>query len=223
MVLATRSAGKLRELLPLLAEAGLRAVSLSDVGLEELAEEDSLEEFDTFEENALAKARYFSERSGGRVVLADDSGLEVDALDGAPGVRSKRWGGFEALDGAALDAANNTHLLRSLEIASLSGRSERSARYVCAAACVWPGGSLVFRGATSGEILDHPEGSGGFGYDPLFRSDELAKTFGSASRDEKASVSHRGRAFGALVVAMGAENSLRTKLICPVDPEGMRG
>lgn len=197
MVLATRSQGKLRELAPLFAEHGWRGITLEDAGLPSSPHEDTLEAFDTFEANALAKARYFAELSG-QVVFADDSGLEVEALHGRPGVHSKRWSGV-ALEGAALDAANNAHLLRALDEATGDGRVSRAAQYVCAAACVWPGGELVVRGVTTGIIGREPRGVGGFGYDPFFVSDDLGATFAEVDRVAKAGVSHRGRAFRALL------------------------
>src|SRR5690606_13237279 len=128
LLLATRSAGKLRELRPLFSGAGYRVVDLAEAGIEPGAEEEALERYDTFERNALAKAHYFLARVG-IATIADDSGLEVAALDGAPGVHSKRWSGRTDLDGQALDDANNEKLL-----ASLRGTADRRARYVCAAA-----------------------------------------------------------------------------------------
>ena len=194
LLLATRNAGKLRELQPIFAAAGLRAVTLVDVGLgDELPEEDAVEQFATFEENALAKARYFHGRSGGLRTVADDSGLEVRALGGAPGVRSKRYAGSSAT-GPALDAANNAALL-----AAMAGVEDRAARFVCAAAYVDPGRSAVVRGVTTGRMVERPEGAGGFGYDPYFWSDELGATLATASIAEKERVSHRGRAFAALI------------------------
>lgn len=203
LLVATRSAGKLRELRPIFAEAGLEIMDLDAVGLAECPEEeDALEVFPTFEENALAKARYFFTRSGGIATIADDSGLEVAALGGAPGVRSKRWSGRPDLTGVALDEANNAHL-----IAALQGRSDRRARYVCAAALVSAAGELVRRGETSGEIIERPRGQSGFGYDPYFLSDELGATFGEVDRASKERVSHRGRAFRALIDAVRAERA----------------
>lgn len=203
VVLATRSAGKLRELQPLLAERGWRASTLLDLGLQESSAEEALESFETFEENALAKARWFAGRTG-HMVIADDSGLCVDALDGAPGVRSKRWSARPDLDGEALDAANNTHLLRALSDRAKAGRASRRAHYVCAAACAWQTGDLVVRGETHGVLLDVPRGENGFGYDPFFLSDDLGVTFAEATRDAKAEVSHRGRAMRALCAALDA-------------------
>lgn len=197
LLLATRSTGKLAELHPVFAKAGLPVVDLATAGLAELPEEEEVERFPTFEENALAKARYFFERSGGRPTVADDSGLEVMALRGLPGVRTRRWSGRADLSGAELDAANNAHLL-----AALAGEADRRARYVCVAAFVDARRALAFRGETEGRILDRPRGSGGFGYDPLFQSDDLEQTFAEATREAKEAVSHRGRAFAQLVRAL---------------------
>lgn len=168
-------------------------IDLSAAGVVESAAEDELEVFATFEENALAKARYFHEHTG-RPAFADDSGLEVEALGHAPGVLSKRWSGRTDLAGQALDDENNRLL-----IARLGGASNRAARYVCAAAYVEAGRELVSRGETAGRIIDAPRGEHGFGYDPYFFSTELGKTFGEATREEKELVSHRGRAFRALL------------------------
>jgi XTP/dITP diphosphohydrolase len=196
-VLATRSLGKLHELRPLLAAHGLAAVDLDTIGLvEHRDEEDALECFETFEENALAKARHFFALAR-RPTVADDSGLEVIALGGRPGVRTKRWSGRPDLSGRALDAANNAKLL-----AELRNVTARRARYVCVAAYVDELGARVFRGESAGRILEAPRGSGGFGYDPLFLSDELGVTFAEATRDAKAEVSHRGRAFAQLAAAL---------------------
>jgi XTP/dITP diphosphohydrolase len=196
LVLATRSAGKLRELEPLLAQHGWTAVTLDRLGIPVAAEEDGLEVFDTFEANALAKARYFAALTG-RPVVADDSGLSVDALDGRPGVHSKRWSG-SALEGVALDAFNNAYLQTRLAEAAKAGRTSREAAYVCAAACVWAEGAVCVEGETRGRLLGAPRGTGGFGYDPYFHSHDLQATFAEVERDAKAEVSHRGRAFRAL-------------------------
>lgn len=191
LVLATRSAGKLRELAPMVEDAGFAPVTLDALAIAESPAEDDIECFDTFEENALAKAHYFVARAGGRAVLADDSGLAVDALGGQPGVRSKRWAAAPGLSGHALDTANNARLVR--ELRSL-GEGDRVARYVCVAAIAWPGGHLSARGETVGRIVLAPRGRNGFGYDPFFESDELGETFGEASLEAKARISHRGRA-----------------------------
>ena len=199
VLLATRSAGKLRELAPMLAAHGWDAVDLDAAGIDERPdEEEALEVAATFAENALAKARYFHARSG-LPTLADDSGLEVEALGGEPGVRSKRWSDRPDLSGTALDAANNARLL-----AALDGVGSRAARYVCAAAWVHGSGEAVALGETAGRILEVAEGAGGFGYDPLFFSDDLGASFGVVSRGEKAQVSHRARAVAALLRIVGA-------------------
>jgi XTP/dITP diphosphohydrolase len=192
-LLATRSLGKLYELRPMFSAAGLDIIDLDAAGIAESAEEDRLEEFDTFEENALSKAKYFRAKSG-LVTIADDSGLEVLALGGAPGVRTKRWSGRTDLEGRALDVANNEFLLRKLETST-----DRRARYVCVAALVDASGQRTFRGETEGEILESPRGEGGFGYDPLFLSSDLGITFAEAERAVKERESHRGRAFAKLI------------------------
>ena len=197
ILLATRSEGKLRELRPLFERAGFTVVDLDGWGLPEEPEEADLERFETFEENALAKARYFYEVSGGIAAIADDSGLEVAALGGRPGVRSKRFSGRPDLSGRALDDANNAALL-----SALSGSADRTGRFVCAAAFVGLDGDVVRRGETTGTILDAPRGRGGFGYDPYFLSDELGQTFAEASVEAKEGVSHRGRAMRALIEAL---------------------
>lgn len=207
VVVATRSAGKVKELVPLMASVGVQVLTLADLGIAEAPEEDALEVFDTFEENALAKARYFA-RLTDAIVLADDSGLVVDALNGRPGVHSKRWSGRGDLHGAALDAANNVFLQHALTEATIHTASvSRRARYVCAAACVWHDGGVrrdvlqeaVARGETAGELLSVGRGDGGFGYDPYFLSDDVGATFAEMGLDAKARVSHRGRAFTALL------------------------
>jgi XTP/dITP diphosphohydrolase len=192
-LLATRSLGKLYELRLMFTAAGLDVIDLEAAGIAESDEEAGLEEFDSFEENALSKAKYFRAKSG-LVTIADDSGLEVQALGGAPGVRTKRWSGRTDLEGRALDAANNEFLLRKL------GKStDRRARYVCVAALVDAAGHRTFRGETEGEILTAPRGEGGFGYDPLFLSSDLGITFAEAERAAKERTSHRGRAFSQLI------------------------
>jgi XTP/dITP diphosphohydrolase len=155
--------------------------------------------FETFAENALAKARYFAARTG-TLVLADDSGLCVDALGGAPGVRSKRFSGQSHLRGEELDRANNQHLLRSLhDVAEL----DRTGHYMCAAALVMPGGAeAVFLGSCDGCIVSEPRGSGGFGYDPLFYIPSEQATFGELPASRKHELSHRARAMVQVAVAL---------------------
>ncbi|MGH7655410.1 MAG: non-canonical purine NTP pyrophosphatase [Gemmatimonadaceae bacterium] len=199
LLLATRSSGKLRELGPMLRDAGFAPVTLDALGIAPLAEEESVEAFETFVENSLAKARYYFGRARAlgaaapSLVLADDSGLEVQALGGAPGVRSKRYSG-SALEGQALDDANNAKLMGALR-----GVSDRSARYLCVAAMKSESGEVHAMGECAGRMLESPRGAGGFGYDPYFYCDELGKTFGEASREEKERVSHRARAVAAVL------------------------
>ena len=197
-LLATRSSGKLRELEPLFTRAGIEVMTLERAGIPESADESAIEAFSTFEENALAKARYFRDISG-LPTFADDSGLEVYALDGEPGVRSKRWSGRNDLSGVALDEANNARLLQALR-----GAPSRRARYVCVAALATGAREFVRRGEVEGEIMEHARGHGGFGYDPFFFSTELGVTFGEAALAEKERVSHRGRAFRELLTAVRA-------------------
>lgn len=198
VVVATRSTGKGRELTAFFGALGIAVEDLRQVGLGvEDAAEDALETAETFEGNARAKAEYFAARLPGRVVIADDSGLEVAALHGAPGVQSKRWTG-SALDGDALDAHNLDMLL-----ARMTGFSDRRARYVSVVVAIdgRPGASpreWIARGECTGRILPAREGDGGFGYDPVFWSDDLQASFGRVTQAAKDEVSHRGRAFRAL-------------------------
>jgi XTP/dITP diphosphohydrolase len=203
LLLATRSAGKLAELRPLFESRGVPVMDLDDLGLPPDGDEESIEQFDTFEDNALAKARYFFEASGGIATVAEDSGLEILGLGGAPGVRSKRWSqdesgtGKPSADSAGIDAANNATLVRAV-----NGLADRRARYVCAAAYVGLGIELARRGEVEGTMLTDPRGTRGFGYDPYFLSTELGQTFGEATRVDKERVSHRGRAFRSLLDAI---------------------
>ncbi len=205
VVLATRSDGKLRELRPMLAAAGYAVDSLATLGVAETPAEDEIECYDSFEENALAKARHFAALLPGHAVLADDSGLVVEALGGAPGVRSKRYAGASGLTGAALDAANNARLQEAL-----AGETDRVAAYVCVVAWVDGGRELLRRGETRGRIIHEARGSQGFGYDPYFWSAELGCTFGESEREAKAAVSHRGRAVAALLAALNAAGAGRS-------------
>ena len=148
----------------------------------------------TFEENAILKALYYGRGVRG-LLFAEDSGLAVDALDGAPGVYSARFAGPDATD-----AGNNELLLERM-----SGQSNRTARYVCVIALVRDGALAgTFRGEVEGEIALEPRGYNGFGYDPLFFYSPFGCTFGEASAAQKASVSHRGRALAALSEALGS-------------------
>jgi XTP/dITP diphosphohydrolase len=194
LLLATRNEGKIREIRPIFAAAGITLVSLDELEIDESDDEAELEPYETFEENAVSKARYFYEVSGGIPTIADDSGLEVDALGGNPGVRSKRWANRHDLHGSALDDANNRALIGALNAVPVA-----TARYVCVAAYVAVGHEITARGETSGTIIREPRGSNGFGYDPYFLSSELGTTFGESTAAEKERVSHRGRAFRELL------------------------
>jgi XTP/dITP diphosphohydrolase len=181
----TSNPGKLREFQEAAPHYELRAVSVP--APEEIGE--------TFEENACEKAVYYAAHTSG-YLFADDSGLEVDALDGAPGVHSARYAGPEATD-----ADNNALLLERLR-----GVENRTARFVCVIALVRDGRLVqTFRGAVEGRILDAPRGSGGFGYDPLFYYEPFGCTFGEASLDQKMNVSHRAQALRAMFTFLDSE------------------
>jgi XTP/dITP diphosphohydrolase len=198
LLLATRSSGKLRELRALFAGTRFQVVDLRDVGIAETAAENIVEQFETFEENALAKARYFWDLTR-LPTIADDSGLCVDALGGAPGVRSKRWSDRPDLAGQALDDANNAKLVSAVRQLP---EIRRSARYVCVAAFTDGKRVITSRGESEGRIIVDPSGAGGFGYDPYFYSSDLGMTFAEATLEAKEEVSHRGRAFRALLSAL---------------------
>ena len=200
LVVATRNPGKVREIREILSGvAGYEVVGLDDLGIPEAPEEDELEGYETFEENALAKARWFAARTGAPA-LADDSGLCVDALDGAPGVRSRRFAAADQARGERQDQANNRHLLALLEDVP---DERRTARFVCAAAAAWPDGrEMVRTGASEGVILRQPRGAGGFGYDPVFYVPDEGRTFAELPPERKNALSHRGRAVRALARAL---------------------
>jgi len=208
ILLATRSSGKLRELSEILRDFDLNVVDLGGAGIPVSAAENDIESFPTFEENALSKARYFFARSDGMPTLADDSGVVVDALGGAPGVLSKRFSGRSDLGGTELDAANNAKLMSELArmnaecFARGEGSVVRTARYVCVAAFVGSEGEMTREGKIEGRIIEYPRGAGGFGYDPYFESPELEGTFAEADWSLKSRVSHRGRAFRSLLPAL---------------------
>ena len=177
---ATTNRGKLREFQEAFRDS-IQVEPLPD--LESIAppEETGV----TFEENAILKARYYAPYGGQVAVFAEDSGLEVDALDGAPGVYSARFAGH-----GADDSANNALLLERLADAP-----DRHARYVAVVTLILPVGELhSFRGEVEGEILREPRGSGGFGYDPLFFYPPFNATFAEVTAQQKLTVSHRGRA-----------------------------
>ena len=222
LILASRNKKKIREMEALLAKYvdDVRILSLDDIGFEGDIEEDGA----TFEENALIKARTAMEAAKSRIAaaqaaspangagladdriaaaqvaaiaddriaaVADDSGLAVDALNGAPGVYSARYAG-----GHGDDAANNALLIKNLADVPAS---ERTARFVCCIACVFPDGtSFTVRGETEGTIIDDARGDGGFGYDPYFYYPPFGKTFAELTADQKNAISHRGKAVAKL-------------------------
>jgi XTP/dITP diphosphohydrolase len=204
LLVATRNSGKVREIGEILAGyPEIEVVGLADLDVPVSPGEDEIEAFDTFEENAVAKARHFAALTG-YVTLADDSGICVDALGGAPGVRSRRFAERGDLRGPEQDRANNDLLVQRL-----AGREgdERAARYVCAAAVAWPDGrEAVFRGECAGLLLESPRGSGGFGYDPLMYLPAENATFGELAPERKNELSHRGKA------VRGAAEHLRRQL-----------
>ena len=185
---ATGNPGKLREFHLAAGDANLALELLPNY--KSLAE--AVEDGATFEANAIKKALHYSPHATG-LLFADDSGLAVNALNGAPGVYSARYSGP-----GATDASNNTLLLENLR-----GVTDRSARFVCAIALVeGPRVLGVYHGSVEGMILDAPRGTGGFGYDPLFYCPAFGCTFAEATAAQKLSLSHRGQAFRALLAAL---------------------
>lgn len=198
LLVATRSPGKTREIRELFAGLPIQIVFPDELGLERLPDEGELEHSATYSGNAVTKARYFAQRSA-LPTVADDSGIEVDALVGAPGVHSARFAA-ERGDAAdrSLDEANNALLLERLQGVP---EERRTARYRCVVAYVeTPTAAPELVEATcEGRILAAPRGTGGFGYDPVFFSDDLQRGFGEVPPSTKHRVSHRGRAFRALI------------------------
>jgi XTP/dITP diphosphohydrolase len=195
LLVATRNDGKIREIRDLFAGLPFQLVFPVDQFLERLPDEPDLERGTSFAENAVSKARYFAKRANGPT-LAEDSGLEVDALDGAPGVFSARWAQMHGR--GAGDAANNALLLERL--AGVADE-QRTARYRCVVAYLDAplAKPQLVEATCEGRILSEPRGTAGFGYDPLFFSNDLSVTFAEAPAAAKQRVSHRGRAIRALV------------------------
>jgi len=191
LVIASNNPGKLREIGAILAPLGIAVVAQGQLGIDE-AEEPHC----TFVENALAKARHASRQSG-LPALADDSGVCVDALGGAPGVHSARYAeGPGSAQREEQDRRNNDKLLRAL-----AGAADRSAHYACVIVLVRHADDpqpLIAEGVWAGEILESPRGAGGFGYDPLFLIPALGKTGAELTPGEKNALSHRGKALSQL-------------------------
>lgn len=188
LVVASHNAGKVREIAALLGPLGLEPVSAGELGLPEPEETET-----TFAGNAALKARAAAEASG-LPALADDSGLEVFAINGEPGVYSARWAGPNKDFGMAM---------RSVWEKLIAKGDDRGARFVCALALATPdGGVEVFEGEARGHIVWPPRGDKGFGYDPIFEPEGHARTFGEMSHEEKLPLTHRARAFEKLVASL---------------------
>jgi XTP/dITP diphosphohydrolase len=193
VLVATSNAGKLRDFAAAAALSKIDLAPLPDFGRLPSVEEDGAK----FAANARKKAEFYSQFAPGELVIADDSGLEVDALAGAPGVRSARYAADAGIaignSPAEVDAANNRRLLAEM---AKRPSAARDARFVCVLAAARDGRTLkTFEGEVRGEISQAPRGERGFGYDPLFLVPELGKTLAEVSAEEKAKVSHRGAAF----------------------------
>ena len=191
ILIATSNAGKLRDFAGAAAALGIEIAAIPNFASLPAVVEDGL----TFEENARKKAESYSREVPGEIVLADDSGLEVDALQGAPGVHSARYAADapHLMNNNTDDEANNIRLLRELKDIPTD---KRNARFVCVIAAARDGQTLeVFRGEAEGTILAQPRGTNGFGYDPLFHFPQIQKAFAELTPEEKAQYSHRGSAF----------------------------
>ncbi len=184
IVLATHNQGKIKEFSMMMKPYGIKVLSASELGLAEPEETGK-----TFEENAILKAKAGAEATG-KVVLADDSGLIVKALDNAPGIYSARWAGPEKDFTKAMNRVNE----------ELGCNVDRRAAFIAVLAMVWPDGYVVsVEGRVEGEIICPPRGEKGFGYDPIFQPNGKDKTFAEMSAEEKKSMSHRGIAFEKLI------------------------
>jgi XTP/dITP diphosphohydrolase len=191
ILIATSNAGKLRDFAGAAAPLGIEIASIPNFASLPAVVEDGA----TFEENARKKAEGYSREVPGEIVLADDSGLEVDALKGAPGIHSARYAADapHLMNNNTDDEANNARLLRELKEVP---DDKRSARFVCVIAAARDGQTLqVFRGEAEGMILNRARGTNGFGYDPLFYYPQIQKAFAELTAEEKAQYSHRGAAF----------------------------
>lgn len=183
IIFATGNAGKMREIREILADFGGEILSMKEAGVFTDAEENGA----SYEENALIKARAVAEKAGDAVVLADDSGLEIDALGGEPGIYSARYLGEDTSY-----RVKNANLIERLAGVP---EKKRTARFVCAIAAVLPDGrELVTKAAVEGRIGYEEKGEGGFGYDPIFYVPEFGRTTAELSEEEKNQISHRGKA-----------------------------
>lgn len=181
LILASNNAHKLREFREMLADTGIELLSQSEAGLSLNVDECG----ETFAENAYLKAIAVT-RAAGLPAVADDSGLVVDALDGAPGVRSARYGGSHD---------QSDEYRRNLLLKNMQGEQNRAARFVCAICCTFPDGTVLrSEGVCEGKILYEPRGADGFGYDPIFEAAGTGKSMAELSSGEKNAISHRGAA-----------------------------
>ncbi len=195
ILIATSNPGKLRDFSGAARSHGVEVAGLPNFSSLPVAMEDGA----TFEENARKKAEFYSRFTPGELVLADDSGIEIDALDGAPGVHSARYAADEPhkAERNTDDEANNERVLRELLGVPWD---KRTGRFVCVIAAARDGRTIAtFRGVAEGIILDRLQGTGGFGYDPMFYFPAIQKTFAELSPEEKARYSHRGQAFRAFL------------------------
>ncbi len=193
IIAATGNVGKIKEIKKIFSDDNVEIISMGEIGIDIDIEENGT----TFEENSLIKARTIAEMTG-EVALADDSGLCVEVLGGAPGIYSARYAGDDATDDERIEKLLN----------ELSGEENRNAKFVSVIAVVFPDGrEMTASGEVKGEISHKASGNGGFGYDPVFFSDELGKTFGEATADEKNEISHRARAIKKMYQMM-KENEL---------------
>jgi XTP/dITP diphosphohydrolase len=196
ILIATSNSGKLRDFAGAARRHGVEIAGIPDFSSLPAVVEDGL----TFEANARKKAEQYSQYVPGEIVVADDSGLEVDALNGAPGVHSARYAAPDLqdkephqADANTNDEANNLRVLRELRGVP---PDQRTGRFVCVLAAARDGKTLAtFRGAAEGIILNAPRGTNGFGYDPLFYFPQIKKTFAELTAEEKSKYSHRGAAF----------------------------
>jgi XTP/dITP diphosphohydrolase len=209
ILIATSNPGKLRDFAGAAANHAVEIAGIPDFSSLPLVVEDGL----TFEANARKKAEEYSRHVPGEIVVADDSGLEVDALNGAPGVHSARYAAPDLhnkepheADANTDDEANNARVLRELKNVPTA---RRTARFVCVLAAARDGRTLAtFRGSAEGIILEAPRGTNGFGYDPLFYFPQIDKAFAELTAEEKSKYSHRGAAFRAFLQWCDARRDL---------------
>ena len=195
---ATSNPGKLADFSTAAEVHGIQVLPLPEINTIDPPEETGI----TFEENARLKADFYSRYAASEIVFADDSGFSVEALDGAPGVRSARYAEDAGIASSDPDQANNRLLLAR---AGNLPDSQRQAAFICVIAAACDGKTLqTFYGEARGWLLRAPCGAGGFGYDPLFYFPKLKKSFAELSREEKLKVSHRGEAFSKLLAWLAA-------------------